>query len=346
MTDLDAVLRRLILIKTKGRTQPNKKPNETRNVVKYQRPCPRNSLFRLLVRGTIRSNNVKDGALLDLVLFNNLGIDVHKILNLKFEEILDSSDVSLSRLHRFADLLQHAAHATFHVLELIFSDLAVKVGKVGNWADSVENSLVADDWRAGPERGDHGDALLRAECPKSLMLDVTALEDNGATLIRFMSLHSTWHDKWVAYLGWPADLFYLPGASSQSCLTADHSLGVAHHQDADEWIAVLVPVDHSLLIILSYQGTWLAVANRCWNRDVHMANLVIDDRHKVDTCNFRNDGKSCRVLPSFEDKLSVPFGESVWHGLSVCVDILWSITADLLWSDVTGVAELFLNLVA
>lgn len=147
----------------------------------FEDRTPINSLL-LLVRGTVRCNNIKDGAFLDLVLFDNLSIDVHKVPDFEIEEILDASDISLTAFHGFADLLQHAAHAAFHVFKLIFGDLAVKVGEVGDWADSVEDSLITNDRGAGPEGSNHGYAFLRSECTESLMLDVATLQDNGAAL--------------------------------------------------------------------------------------------------------------------------------------------------------------------
>ena len=106
------------------------------------------------------------------------------------------------------------------------------------------------------------------------------------------------------YLGWTADLLDLARASSDSGLASNHTSGVAHHQDTDKWVGVVVPVDNGLFGVLINKVGLAVLADLSWYSDVGVANLVVDDWNEINASNLGDDIKGLLVLPSLIDKLS------------------------------------------
>lgn len=114
-----------------------------------------------------------------------------------------------------------------------------------------------------------------------------------------------------------SDLHNFPLARSKSSLTTDHVSAIAEHEDTDKGIAISVPVDNWLVILLrmasdSFDGITSCLLNsNCKppifllfsvHGDVDVTNLKVHFRDKINTSDFGDDGQCLRVLPCIIDK--------------------------------------------
>lgn len=142
----------------------------------------------------------------------------------------------------------------------------------------------------------------------------------GHLLGRYRATFSTRNES-NTYHSRSADLHDLPSASPQGGFAADHVGAVAEHGHADEWVAVGVPVDDGLIILVratrdSFIG--LAVGSFCQGLlhrrdlllgvggDVDVRNLKIHGRHQVNTRNLGYDRQNCRAAPCIVYEGGIP----------------------------------------
>lgn len=185
----------------------------------------------------------------DKRLIDDLLIETRQCLNLAVKEGLDGLDIRCASLHRLSDILEHLSNAGLGILELVFDCLAIEIREIGYWADSGQDCVIADPWRPRSERCYHGDAFSSAEGSEGLVIDVTALQDNTASL-ELRQVSSYYFDVALTCPLWTSNFLDIPGAGSQGGLAADHASAVAHHENANERIAISVPTNDSFLIIL------------------------------------------------------------------------------------------------
>lgn len=79
-------------------------------------------------------------------------------------------------------LLGFGAKSLLEDLKAVLGVLVVEFIEVADAANASENTLIADERGLGTEGGDHSDTLAAAEGLESLVLDISALKDNGSTL--------------------------------------------------------------------------------------------------------------------------------------------------------------------
>jgi hypothetical protein len=94
--------------------------------------------------------------------------------------------------------------------------------------------------------------------------------------------------------------------SFEGSLTTDHVSCVTHHDNTDKWVAVSVPVYDSLVVIFCDHFGWVVLFLRPRDRDVNMANLIVNYWNKIDASNTRHDCQCLRVLPSIIHELGLP----------------------------------------
>jgi hypothetical protein len=109
----------------------------------------------------------------------------------------------------------------------------------------------------------------------------------------------------ISYLLRTPNFSDFASASLQGSFTTDHAGGVTHHQDTNEWVRIIVPIDNGLLIILSDQVFFFVFRYLAWDGNVDMSNVIINDRDEVDTGDFGDDVESLGVLPSLVYELAM-----------------------------------------
>ena len=112
------------------------------------------------------------------------------------------------------------------------------------------------------------------------------------------------------YLCWTADLLDLARASSDGSLTSNHASGIAHHQDADEWIRVVVPVYNGLFGILINKIGLAVLADLSWNSNVGVTNFIVNDWDEVNSSDLGDDGEGLWALPGLVNKFSTSIAGS------------------------------------
>jgi hypothetical protein len=119
----------------------------------------------------------------NLILFDNLAVGMVEEALLVAQELLERLGVELrAGILGCLQLLEFGSEAFLHYLKAILSKLGVEMLKVRNWSDCGQYSVVLEMWVAWAKRSDCRDTLLGTKCAKSLMVDVTTLENYCASL--------------------------------------------------------------------------------------------------------------------------------------------------------------------
>jgi hypothetical protein len=143
------------------------------------------------------------------------------------------------------------------------------------------------------------------------MLDVTTLKDNSTSLEQISKSESEKFEGFSYHLR-TADLHDLSSASSKRSFTPYHVSTVAEHGDANERIAISVPVHNWFVVFPGTARDTFISLTRCFlssgsktlfllllslHGDVDVGNLKVHLRNKIDTGNFGNNGQRLWILP-------------------------------------------------
>jgi len=109
-----------------------------------------------------------------------------------------------------------------------------------------------------------------------------------------------------AYLRRTTNFLDLSSSGPQSCLSSNHTSCIAHHQYAHEGITVSVPPDNGFLVIFCDRSILVAFYFRSWNRHIDVANLVIHNRHQLNSSNLGYDSESLGMFPGLKNKFCIP----------------------------------------
>ena len=119
---------------------------------------------------------VVDGSFHDKLILHHFSVRMDEVTLLLPEEDLHGSGVEF--LANFAGTtygFQLVTNTFFKHLETVFTELEVKLRKVGDWTNSGQNSVVPAARVFRAERRHGCDAFDGTESPKSLMFNVAAL---------------------------------------------------------------------------------------------------------------------------------------------------------------------------